>query len=285
MRLRHILDLLRFHVSPRTGRASRMGKSRKKPTLPKVRSLLDHYRQHTGRQIAAIEIDDPYATPQHETAALVARPGRGAADSPDAPCEWLAPRRERIKVMASTRDVVTGMFARRQIDDAMFQAARNYQRLHERAGQLGSVRSIDLSAPQVSGRLRGDFEHLDVQLRALHELQHVEAQLLRKTGEDGVALLRDVLGRGITVENAAKERGDDDEARVRWWGGTFRRCLRHLAEVTGFAVKNAYENIKREDARQDEQRRRQETNAKKRKKGGRREAQEEAVSNDSPCDA
>ena len=79
------------------------------------------------------------------------------------------------------------------------------------------MRSIALSAPQVSGCRPGDFEHVHVQLRALRELQRVEAQLFRKTGEDGVLLLRDVLGRG----NAAKERGEGDAPRVSRWGGPF----------------------------------------------------------------
>jgi hypothetical protein len=248
-----------------------MGKKRRQPSLPKVRSLLDHYRQHTGRHIAAIEIDDPYGAPQHETAALVARPGRGGADNPDSPREWLAPKQGRIKVMASTRDVVTGMFARRQIDEASFLAARNYQRLHERAGQLGSVRSLDLSAPQVSGRRSGDFEHVDVQLRALHELQHVEAQLMHWIGEEGVLLLRDVLGRGIAIETAAVARGDGDQLGMKWWGGTFRCSLRHLAEITGFAVRNAYANQQREEKRRDDEHSRQERNSRERKKGGRQE--------------
>jgi hypothetical protein len=226
-----------------------MGKKRRQPSLPKVRSLLDRYRQQTGRHIAAIEIDDPYAAPQHETAALVARPGR-AADNPDAPREWLAPKQGRIKVMASTRDVVTGMFARRQIDEASFLAARNYQRLHERAGQLGSVRSLDLSAPQVSGRRSDDFEHVDVQLRAVHELQHVEAQLMHCIGEEGVLLLRDVLGRGIAIDLAARERGET--TKDRWWGGLFRRSLRHLAEITGFAVHGAYRRIEQQARQQRE---------------------------------
>jgi hypothetical protein len=37
---------------------SRLGKSRKKPTLPKVRSL-EHYREQTGRHLASIDIEDP----------------------------------------------------------------------------------------------------------------------------------------------------------------------------------------------------------------------------------
>jgi hypothetical protein len=80
------------------------------------------------------------------------------------------------------RDVVTGMFARYQIDDAMFQAARKYQRLSEQAGWASAV-----SGHCGTGRLRkhaglcrGDRQGL----AARHELQHVEAQIYRKLGED-----------------------------------------------------------------------------------------------------
>jgi hypothetical protein len=55
-------------------------------------------------------------------------------------------------------------------------------------------------------------------------------------------------------------------------GGTFRRCLRHLAEITRFAVRNAYDNQRREDGRQEEHRQRQERNEQRRKKGGKRNA-------------
>jgi hypothetical protein len=128
------------------------------------------------------------------------------------------------------------------------------------------VKSVDIEAPVISGGQRDYAAGIDQALAALDELQHIEVQLQRKSGEDGVTLLRDVLGRGITIENAAKERGKGDGARVSWWGGTFRRCLRHLAEITGFAVRNAYENQRREDARQAKERERQE------KKGDKREA-------------
>ncbi len=252
-----------------------MGKKRRQPSLPKVHSLLDHYRKQTGRHIAAIEIDDPWNDVAHQTATLIARPGRGATDNPDAPREWLAPGRGRIKVMASTRDTVTGMYARRQIDEASFQAARKYQRLSEFAAWAASVKSVDVSAPQVQGSTRNYAAGIDQALAARDELRQIEKQLSRKLGEDGVTLLRDVLGRGITIENATKERGESDGPAVTWFGGFFRRCLRHLAEVTGFAVKNAYANQRHQDDRQEAERERQERNRRERKKGGRREEQAE----------
>ncbi len=73
-----------------------------------------------------------------------------------------------------------------------------------------------------------------------------------------MTLLRDVLGRRITIENAVRERSEGEPVQVSWWGGAFRRFLRTLAKVTGFAVRNAYENAQRGDERQAEVRQRQE---------------------------
>jgi hypothetical protein len=44
--------------------------------------------------------------------------------------------------MASARDVVTGMFARRQIDDAMFQAAASISGFADEAAWAASVKSV-----------------------------------------------------------------------------------------------------------------------------------------------
>jgi hypothetical protein len=120
----------------------------------------------------------------------------------------------------------------------------------------------------MSGTQRDYAVGIDQAIAARHELQHVEAQIARKHGREGVIPLRDALGRGITMENIAKERGEGSGQNVvAWYGGLFRRYLRHLAEVTGFAVRNAYENQRREDARQTRERERQEGNRRERKRG------------------
>ena len=107
-----------------------MGKRRResaKPRAPgaKVHSRLDQYAGiPQSERIAAITIDDPYATSAHAEATYV----RG---------EWQAPARPRLEVMAAIRDDSVGkMYARRQIDDACFLAARHYQRSHEQAEAL-----------------------------------------------------------------------------------------------------------------------------------------------------
>jgi hypothetical protein len=141
------------------------------------------------------------------------------------------------------------MYARRQIDDACFLAARHYQRSHEQAEALRRLRSVDLSMPPIQGAIN-QFEGVDMALKAAREIKRLDAGLHKRAGEDGVALLRDVLCHGLTIERAAKKRGDGNKAKVSWWGGTFRRCLHHLAEISGFAVSGAYRNLHRQVRRE-----------------------------------
>jgi hypothetical protein len=142
------------------------------------------------------------------------------------------------------------MFARRQIDEAMFSAAREYQSIYEKAKSLSHVHSVDLTMPPISGittdRLAGAMHGIE----AADQLKRIETALEKRAGEDGVALVRDVLGAGKTIERAAAERGDRERRRVEWWGGMFRRSLKHLAEISGFALPHAYENRRREQARE-----------------------------------
>jgi hypothetical protein len=274
---------------PNAGRGSSMGKkkshapSRTAPngatpaTKKPVHSLLDLYRKQTGRKLTAIEIEDPYAAPQHDAATLVSRAGHTAQHNPDGPKEWLAPRRGRIQVLVSTVDVIAGMYARHQIDEAMFSAARHYQHLTLRAGRVGNIQSVDLTAPVVSGGLRNQYAAMDDALRASRELTEIEAKVAIEHGEEGVSLLRDVVGREIRIADAARERGQGH--MTTWWGGYFRRSLRCLAEVTGFAVRNAYAHREYRDEvleRQEENRRRREEREERRMRDRKRGRKKEA---------
>jgi hypothetical protein len=65
-------------------------------------------------------------------------------------------------------------------------------------------------------------------------------QSRRHRSDEGLTLIRDVLGRGVTIEAAARERGEASKRRIDWWGSFFRRCLKALAVLLGFACKDAY---------------------------------------------
>jgi hypothetical protein len=159
-----------------------MGKPRQPSRKAKAYSLLGHYRG--GRQsnhVAAIAIEDPYASVAHIEASAVSPP-RGAVTD-DGPAEWQAPARPRIQVMASIRaDVVAGMYARHQIDEAMFSAARNYQATYERSESLRRLQSVDLSMPHISGAQSDRYASVAAALHAGKELKRVEKALRRTVG-------------------------------------------------------------------------------------------------------
>jgi hypothetical protein len=190
---------------------------------------------HDAR-IAVIEIDDPYGVPAGAVAERVAAP-RGARTA-GGPCEWQAPSRARILVVANMRAVATKMFARRQIDRACYLAALAYEQLFELV-RKGGIRSGDFTMPPISG-LISDGPPIDGRVQAGLALFRAEEYIRVRVGEEGLSLIRDVLGEGMTIEAAAISRGEGDKQSVRYHGSLFRRCLRHLAVVLGFAVKGAY---------------------------------------------
>jgi hypothetical protein len=233
--------------------AKRTPKPRRQTSRAKAYSLLGQYgKLRKSADTIALTIEDPYASESH--AVLTAVPPPGRSERKDRDIEWRAPSRPRIEVLASTRDVLAWMYARRQIDEAMFQAARRYQQLYERAESLGRVKSVDVSMPPISGIISGRDLVVAEVMEATNELKRIEKQLTQRAGEDGVDLIRDVLARGLTIEKASAMRGDADKTRVAWWGGLFRRSLRHLAEISGFAVPGAYRRrhriTEREQARE-----------------------------------
>lgn len=149
------------------------------------------------------------------------------------------------------------MFARGQLDKAMFLAARDYERTYALAMAL-PLKTVDPSAPVVSGGGRGASGMVDAVRDAADRLRRMERRLSQRYGGEAVALCREVLGGGLTIERAAARRGDGDRQRVAWWGGMFRQSLRELAEVCGFAVRGAYANRRRDEARREAERERAE---------------------------
>ena len=191
--------------------------------------------------LAAIDIDDPEGMPA-TAAAMRVKPPRGAKANGHGPAEWQAPVRAKIRAVAAVRDDVAAlMFARGQIDQACHAAARSYQQLFERA-ELVPIKTVDPSMPPSGTRcFGGNFVPMDQRRRAAERLVEVEAALFGRYGNTGVALVRDVLGSGKTIEAVAAERGDGaDKQALKFWGSFFRRCLRALAEILGFVTVGAY---------------------------------------------
>ncbi len=219
-------------------------KRRRRAAAAKV-SMLHHYGRRAAGAVLAILSDDPWAA---EEPARRRPPPRGAQTANPGAAEWVAPPKRPIEVYASRRDVIAGMYARGQIDRAMFAAARDYERLYATAAAL-PVRTADPTRPAVSGAGRGAEEAIDAVRRAAARLRRIETRLARRYGVEAVLLVRDVIGRGQPVHAAAAGRGEGDRPRREWWGGLLRRALAALAEICGHAVEGAYDARRRSEAR------------------------------------
>jgi hypothetical protein len=53
-------------------------------------------------------------------------------------------------------------------------------------------------------------------------LARAETQLLTRDGAEGLQLVGDILGSGMTIEGASAARDDTGKSRIEWWGGLFR---------------------------------------------------------------
>ena len=197
----------------------------KLPAKPFVHSVVDQYRIPSDARVAVIEIEDPAGISAYAEATLMPPPRRAVTGRNEGEREWVAPQRPKLKVIAAVRDdMVAKMYARRQIDRACFMAARDYQGVFEIA-QSARIRSVDLSMPVIENSRTDRAQAIDVHRHAADRLRRLDRALLRRFGEDGVELVRDILGRGHTVQQAAHDRGDTTKQPVNWWGGFFRRCL------------------------------------------------------------
>lgn len=137
---------------------------------------------------------------------------------------------EQIRVLRSVRDdPLAGMFSRSQIDQAQLEAGREWQRHHENS-EIGSIRAIDPGKEAVDGG-RMPEPITDRQTKAFRQLAIADAKL----GQEGCALVRDVLGYRLSITAAAQKRGMVGESEVKYIGKRFRECLETLAILWGFA--------------------------------------------------
>lgn len=248
-------------------------KGRKMTTMaipaPSKVSLLPQYapggrrRDRKAPPIIPIVIDDPW--PENAPAFLKGPP-RKAQTVSERDREWVAPDKQPIEVYASRRDVIAGMYARGQIDRAMFLAARDYERIYATAMAL-PVKTIDPGKPMVSGGA-GSADVVDAVKDAADRLRAMERRIARWNGADAVSVIRGVLVHGLTVDRFARRRGHGDQLGVKWWGGTLRRALEELASAAGYAVQDAYRNRAREEERRDRIAKAQERRDREKKKRG-----------------
>jgi hypothetical protein len=136
-------------------------------------------------------------------------------------------KRESIRSLRD--DPLAGMHSRKQIDDAMFHAGREWQKHHEHAA-LGSVSAIDPTKEAVDG---GRFPDVltDQQRRASIELAKARVLL----GYQGRVIVEGILGQNRTVQEFSMSQGLCSEREFKYIGMRFRECLETLAKLWGFA--------------------------------------------------
>jgi hypothetical protein len=149
-----------------------------------------------------------------------------------APVEVDDPYEEGAKIMVlrSTRhDPLAEMKSKDQIDQCDYIAGRHWQAAWENA-EIGSVRAIDPTREAVDGGRLPDML-TDIQRRAMQDLKAARGAL----GREGHSLICDVLGRGLSIGQAASNRGLSSEADRKYTGKRFRECLSTLAIRFGYA--------------------------------------------------
>ena len=137
----------------------------------------------------------------------------------------------KLIVMRSTRnDPLAGLHARKFIDDAQYWGGRAFQRDFEAAER--GPRAIDPSKEYVDGGMAPE-PITEAQQKAARFLARVYAEL----GQNGSAIVSDVLIHGRTITEVVERRGMSGERWEKYFGMRFRECLDCLALVYGFAMK------------------------------------------------
>jgi hypothetical protein len=137
----------------------------------------------------------------------------------------------KITVMRSTRDDPLGdLHARKMIDEAQYEGGRAFQRDFETAER--GPRAIDPSKEFVDGGMLPE-PITEAQRKAARQL----AVVYRALGQDGSAVVHDVLVHMKTRAQIAESRGLIGERWEKYYGLRFQECLDCLALVYGFATK------------------------------------------------
>lgn len=142
-------------------------------------------------------------------------------------------RGSHITAISSFRDDPLGrLHARGQIDEAQYQAGRRWQSLFE-AAQIGGIKAMDTTKEPVDGGSAPEVL-TDRQQKAIKELNALYPIL----GKEGSALVRDVLGNRMFMEQVADARKMNtcpDSSDMRYLGKRFRECLECLAREFNLA--------------------------------------------------
>jgi hypothetical protein len=178
---------------------------KKSVTLASINSAAPHDRRSAqlpiNAKVAATVADDPY------------EPGA------------------KITVLRSLRgDPLAAMHNAKQIDQAQFISGRHWQRAFELTS-VGGVRAVDLTRERVDGGGIPQPTLSDAQMRAFADLKRAMTAL----GMEGESLIKDFLGRGLSLRDIAARRAVTGERARGYIGWRLRECLDTLAVEFGYA--------------------------------------------------
>lgn len=135
-----------------------------------------------------------------------------------------------ITVLRAIRDdPLARLRARDQIDEAQYRAGRAWQADHE-AAESGRLASLDLTRIKSDGGAYTgpDTDRVDAARKRLAR----DRALLGARAE---AVLRDVLARGLMLEQVAVRHGHPDARSRYYFGRLFREALETIAKARGLA--------------------------------------------------
>lgn len=136
---------------------------------------------------------------------------------------------EKIQVLRSVRnDPLADMLSRGIIDQALFQAGRKWERLHE-CTQIGPISAIDPGKEAVDGG-RMPEPITDRQIDAFAELARADHRL----GQWGAVLIRNLLAERMTVGQMAERHNCKTGRRMNFLSMRVRECLEDLGKLWGF---------------------------------------------------
>jgi hypothetical protein len=136
----------------------------------------------------------------------------------------------RLAVTRQLRgDPLARLHSHHQIDDAQYMGGRAFQRDFEIAER--GPKAIDPTKEAVDGGMMPE-PITEGQQRAAMRL----GEVYRELGQNGAALIHDVLIHGRTMMQIAMTRGAVGEIEQKYLGRRFRECLDGLAKYYGFAM-------------------------------------------------
>lgn len=140
---------------------------------------------------------------------------------------------DKITTLRNLRgDPLAALHARRSINEAQYQAGREFQSDFEIAER--GPQAIDPSKEYVDGG-RPPEPITEAQQKAVKRLNRAEREL----GVEGSAIIHDALITGLRIDQIAERRGMVGPRWNDYFGRRVKECLTRLAVIYGFAMEGA----------------------------------------------